>query len=292
MPILTLGVSDHDAAVIHAGALLLFLTQTPGLNTFWSRITHMARFGTRPNRSANFHQGIGYDAFLKQIHDVLEPSTYLEIGVGTGATLDLAHCTSVAIDSQFQLGINKAGSRAETYYFQMQSDEFFAKHDLRKFLPGGVDFVFLDGMHLYEYLLRDFINTEKYAHKKTIVAMHDCYPINLEVADREMNLDRRTDDTTRLWWSGDVWKLLPILRDYRPDLQVTVFDCPPTGLVIVKGLDSDAKALTNNHDEILAKYQNITLAEFGLNRFNTEFPTSDSRRYFEREAMWCFFDQH
>lgn len=209
----------------------------------------------RRGRSANFHQGIDYKAFLKQIHDVVEPSTYLEIGVYTGATLDFAHCTSVAIDSKFQLGVNAVGTRTETYYFQMQSDEFFAKHDLRKFLPGGVDFAFLDGMHLYEYLLRDFINTEKYAHKNTIVAMHDCYPINLEIADREMNLDQRTDEATRLWWTGDVWKLLPILRDYRPDLEVTVFDCPPTGLVIVEGLDSGAKALTNAYDEIVAKYQ-------------------------------------
>ena len=47
------------------------------------------------------------------------------------------------------------------------------KHDLRNFLPNGVDFAFLDGMHHFEYLLRDVLNTEKYSRKNSIVAFPD-----------------------------------------------------------------------------------------------------------------------
>ncbi len=35
----------------------------------------------------------------------------------------------------------------------------------------------------------------------------------------------------RIYWTGDVWKLIPILQRYRPDLQLTLFDAPPSGLV-------------------------------------------------------------
>ena len=161
--------------------------------------------------------------------------------------------------SEISLQGNPVGQRTETYLFQLKSDDFFAQHDLKKFLPDGVDFAFLDGMYHFEYLLRDFINTEKYSHKNTIVTLHDCYPVNTEIADRDENFDRRTDVATRTWWTGDVWKLLPILRDFRPDLDVAILDCPPTGLVVVQGLDPTPELLIDAYDGIVAKYQDITL---------------------------------
>ena len=108
-------------------------------------------------------------------------------------------------------------------------------------------------MHHFEYLLRDFINTEKYSHKGTIATLHDCYPVNTEIANRDMNYDRRVDVATRIWWAGDVWKLLPILRDFRPDLHVSILDCPPTGLVIVQGLDPRSETLIDAYGEILCE---------------------------------------
>jgi hypothetical protein len=225
-----------------------------------------------------FHGGVRYDFYLKHIHDTHKPKGYLEIGVETGATLAFAQCPAVAVDPRFQLQGNPIGPRAETYLFQMTSDAFFAKHDLTRFLSAGVDFAFLDGMHRFEYLLRDLLNTEKYAHRDTIVALHDCYPVNSEIADRDTNYHRRTNAATRAWWAGDVWKLLPILRDYRPDLKLTILDCPPTGLVIVRGFKSGAER-TIDAEEISAAYGNVTLDDFGIERFRTEFPTVDSKSF-------------
>ena len=140
--------------------------------------------------SSKFHQGIHYYDYLKQIHQVCKPSSYLEIGVETGQTLALAQCRAVAIDPIFKLlQGNPIDQRVETYFFQLRSDEFFAQHNLRAYLPDGVDFAFLDGMHHFEYLLRDFSNTEKYSNKNTIVALHDCYPVNTEIANRETRAD-------------------------------------------------------------------------------------------------------
>jgi hypothetical protein len=237
---------------------------------------------------SKFHQGIFYADYLRQVHQVLKPLSYLEIGVEYGATLAFAECRTVAIDPRFQLRGDLIGRRAETYFFQLKSDEFFARHNLKHFLPHGVDFAFLDGMHHFEYLLRDFINTEKYSRKNAVVALHDCYPVNTEIANREMDYDRRVDMATRIWWTGDVWKLLPILREFRPDLDVTVLDCPPTGLIIVQRLDPHSKVLRKAYGDIVARYRNVTLETFGIERFRGEFQTVDSRRLFQSHALKNF----
>lgn len=238
-----------------------------------------------PLSNGEFHEGVYYAEYLRQIHEVCKPSSYLEIGVGAGRTLAFAQCPAIAIDPNFQLREIVFGQRIETYLFQLKSDDFFAQFNLNAFLPGGVDFAFLDGMHHFEYLLRDLMNTEKYSHEDTIVALHDCYPVNTEMANREPNFHRRVDTTRRLWWTGDVWKLLPILRDYRPGLDVTILDCPPTGLIVVRGLDPGSKALSDAFDEIIAKYRDINLENFRIERFRKEFQTTDSRAVFQPDML-------
>ena len=90
-------------------------------------------------------------------------------------------------------------------------------------------------MHLFEFALRDFMNIERYSNKTSIVALHDCYPPNPDIAERVR---------TTAMWCGDVWKLLPIFSRYRPDLDVKVYDCPPVGIVLVSGLSRGNKVLS------------------------------------------------
>lgn len=249
----------------------------------WSLWPRTFRRKTSPLK---FHQGIHYRDYLKGIHRVRRPSSYFEIGVDTGATLALAECPAVAVDTKFRLREFAMGQRVETHLFQLSSDEFFARYDLRTFFPDGVDFAFLDGMHHFEFLLRDLVNTERYSHEQTIVALHDCWPVSVEVADREPNYHLRTDATTRHWWTGDVWKVLPILRDYRADLDVTFLDCPPSGLVVVRKLDAKSEVLKGAYDEIVSQYRDITLNTFGIERFREEFPTTDSRKASKRSSSY------
>jgi hypothetical protein len=257
----------------------------------WWRPAHWPKIKINLNKidsARGFHRGIYYRDYLKQVHEVWKPSSYLEIGVESGATLAFAECRSVAVDPQFRFHGNPIGRRAETHLFQMTSDAFFAQRNLPTFFPEGIDFAFLDGMHHFEYLFRDFFNTERYSHKKTIVALHDCHPTNSEMANREANYDRRDDATTRIWWTGDVWKLLPILREFRPDLDVAVLDCPPTGLVIIRGLDPTSDVLGNAYGEIVGRYRDVTLQDFGIERFRKEFPTKSSTDVFQPAALVNF----
>ncbi|MVA24475.1 hypothetical protein GOZ92_08490 [Agrobacterium vitis] len=75
----------------------------------------------------------------------------------------------------------------------MTSDAFFRDHDPRVILGRSPDVVFLDGLHQFEYLLRDFINSERIAHRDTVILLDDCLPINAEMTERVFNMAGRRD---------------------------------------------------------------------------------------------------
>jgi hypothetical protein len=55
-------------------------------------------------------------------------------------------------------------------------------------------------------------------------------------------------------WSGDVWKLVVILKKYRPDLSIHVVGAPPTGVCIVRKLDPASRVLAENHERLTAEF--------------------------------------
>src|SRR5205807_717979 len=142
------------------------------------------------------------------------------------------------------------------------SDEFFRSHTIRQFFPNGPDIAFLDGMHRFEYLLRDFINTERECHSRSLILMHDCLPTNERMAERSPRIDETEAHETRGCWTGDVWRMLPILRRHRPDLRLLVLDCPPTGLVACTHLNPESRLLSQNYHAIVDEFVQIELAEY------------------------------
>lgn len=191
--------------------------------------------------------GLDYLETLRRLHLFLKPKNYVEIGVDRGKSFELASLSTVAIgiDPQPKLQCEIAPSAK---IFQMTSDDFFQNHNLLKELQGQrVDFAFIDGLHLFEQALKDFINLEKYSHSNTVICFHDTFPLDEITARR----DRKTD-----FWSGDVWKVALILRKYRPDLKIFTVATRPTGLTIVTNLDSSSKILFKHYDDIVQEYMN------------------------------------
>ena len=135
--------------------------------------------------------------------------------------------------------------------FRQTSDTFFLENDLTLLLGGAADLAFLDGLHLFEFLLRDFINTEKHCVRNSIVVLHDCIPPDNHVARRN-EADRRLSHESEHpnWWAGDVWKVLPILKKFRPDLDINIFDAIPTGLVVITNLNPASLTLQENYFQI------------------------------------------
>jgi hypothetical protein len=181
---------------------------------------------------------------LDRIHQHLRPRTYLEVGVSKGMSLALVlpGTRAVGIDPEPHVSYPL---RRDTRVFSEPSDEFFNHRDLNGLLGGlPIDLAFIDGMHRFEFALRDFANLEKHAQKRTTVLVHDCYPINKETASRER---------TTSYWSGDVWKLIICLRKWRPDLRVSVIDVAPTGLGVITGLDPNSGLIQERYEDIVSE---------------------------------------
>jgi methyltransferase family protein len=189
-----------------------------------------------------------YQTLLYRIHRHLRPRTYLEIGVSEGKSLAqvLPETVVVGVDP-VSLALDPVSCSPKL--FSITSDRFFEEHDLSQELGGlPLDMAFIDGMHLFEFALRDFINIERSSHANTVILIHDCYPIDAETAARER---------TTLVWSGDVWKLIVCLKEYRPDLCVAVAASPYTGLGIVTRLDPVSTVLRDRYDEICERFTGL-----------------------------------
>jgi len=165
----------------------------------------------------DFYETLGW------IHEVLEPETYLEIGVHGGCSLAAVRPHTVAV------GIDPAPLQDDSRIFRLTSAEFFAQHDLRQVLGGKVVvFALIDGLHLFEQALEDLCNLERYAGPNTVIALHDTIPL-----DRETSMRRRTTE----FYTGDVWKMIPFLERHRPELEMITVAAAPTGLTLIRGLD-------------------------------------------------------
>lgn len=184
---------------------------------------------------------IPYLQYLERLHAQLEPDLYLEIGVRHGLSLALASGPAVGVDPNPDL---RAALSPDTRLYKGSSDLFFEEAD-REWLPRPVELAFIDGMHLFEYALRDFMNVERRARSGSTIVIDDIFPSHPAQAERE----RRT----RVW-TGDVWKLYAILAEYRPDLVLLPIDTHPTGLLLVAAADPGNTRLWQMYNPIVRRY--------------------------------------
>jgi hypothetical protein len=162
----------------------------------------------------------GYKEWLARFHEELEPKLYLEIGVQNGATLSLAR------DETLVFGVDPypyCKPSPNKFIFKMTSDEFFEKVGL----GGEVDLTFVDGMHRFEFALRDVLNAEQASAPGGTILVHDVLQISPETAGR---------DPIEGQWTGDVWKIIPVLKTMRSDLKLEVIECAPSGLLVITDL--------------------------------------------------------
>ncbi|RYF20900.1 MAG: class I SAM-dependent methyltransferase [Oxalobacteraceae bacterium] len=195
-----------------------------------------------------------YYRVLKQIHAIVQPRTYVEIGVRHGESWQLVgpDTHSIGIDPAPAIRYNITGNGK---LFEGTSDAFFAQYDPRALLEQmPIDLAFIDGMHLFENALTDFINIERSCHPGSHILIHDCLPIDAVTSARER---------TTAVWSGDVWKLIVCLTKERPDLRILVLDTAPTGLAVVTNCDPKSTHLSSRLDTIKQQYTQVPYATLG-----------------------------
>ena len=182
---------------------------------------------------------------LSTIHNWLRPRTYVEIGVAEGNSLLLAAPGTRAIGVDPAPMITRSLPPDTTVYAE-KSDDFFANRDVRALLGGlPVELGFIDGMHLFDFALRDFMNLERLCTPGSTILFDDCIPADRRSAGR----DRTTD-----FWTGDVWRVIPALKKYRPDLRIHTIAASPTGLCVVRGLDPGSRVIAENYEAIVKEF--------------------------------------
>lgn len=205
--------------------------------------------------------------FLLRVHEALKPEFYFEIGVQKGRSLLLSQGKAIGVDPMPAPNIRL---KPHQKIVKMSSDAFFFDK-ANILLTSPPELIFIDGMHLFEYALRDFINIEKYSDENTVVIIDDIFPSHPAQAERK----RRTR-----FWTGDVWKVYDILSMYRKDLKLSAIDASPTGVLVVEGLDPRSRVLDENYARILDDYIMMKLPESYVERVGAQ----DPERFLEE---WC-----
>lgn len=260
---------DYGSAVRHWQAVAALLQEAMP-SVYYERLAEAyAKVGKFPAGSSEEEslRGAGDKyALLEEIHRILKPGLYLEIGVQGGNSLRISRSRSIGVDPMLKAGLEPADGWT---LLRMTSDDFFARA-AERYLAEPPGLVFIDGMHLFEYALRDFMNVEAYSSERTVVVIDDIFPGHVAQAER----DRRTRA-----WTGDVWKLVKILEEHRPDLSIEKIDVYPTGVMVISGLDYRNVILSRSYDRIVAEWESAGLPD---RRIVERSGAVDPEDYFKR----------
>ena len=168
--------------------------------------------------------------FLAALHKVLRPRIYLEVGVQWGSSLVLAEAADVAygIDPNPLLFGAPQNQLPNQRVYSMTSDDFFEQH----FLTEPIDLAFIDGSHLIEDALVDFVNIQKRMRPGGVIVFDDVLPYNQAIAARE----QPPGD-----WTGDVWKLYYIIGEIYTagyiNSRPILVDTWPTGTMVLLNVE-------------------------------------------------------
>jgi hypothetical protein len=208
----------------------------------------------------------------------------MEIGTFEGASLRISECASLAIDPDFRISDDVVGSKPLCILAQTTSDNFFSEYDVLSLLGAPVDLAFIDGFHIFEYVLRDFIGTERSCHRRSVIVMDDCCPRDIYMTRRQLAADPTQQTRYEGYWTGDVWKLVPVLRQFRPDIELTFLDTTPTGVGVCMSLDPDSTVLSVHYAEIVEQWRDVSLAEYGMDRLLDDLRLGDASEWLNTVA--------
>ena len=111
---------------------------------------------------------------------------YLEIGCDKNQLF-----SKVNIDNKIGVDPVSGGNVRKT------SDDFFKEN------KSSFDIVFIDGLHTYEQVKRDILNSVNFLLDEGIILVHDCMPDSL---------GKQAVPRYKMQWNGNVWKAIVDLR--------------------------------------------------------------------------------
>ena len=131
---------------------------------------------------------------------------YLEIGCDKNQLF-----SKVNIDNKIGVDPVSGGNVRKT------SDDFF------KETTASFDIVFIDGLHTYEQVKKDILNSVNCLLDEGIILVHDCMPDSL---------GKQAVPRYKMQWNGDVWKAIVDLRQQE---NLEIYTCEiDQGIAIIK----------------------------------------------------------
>ena len=160
-------------------------------------------------------------------------TSYLEIGCFKDETFN-------QINIKKKIGVDPVSGGN----LRMTSDKFFIENK-EKF-----DLIFIDGLHVYEQVIKDIFNSIKVLKENGIILVHNCLPRKLWY-----QTPTRMSDT----WNGDVWKAIVECRTLE---NIDTYTClADEGIGVIK-VQKNNNLLNIN----LSNFKNLKYKEYYTNR--------------------------
>ena len=153
-------------------------------------------------------------------------TNYLEIGCDQNQLF-----SKVLIENKIGVDPVSGGNIRKT------SDDFF-KENVNKF-----DIVFIDGLHTYEQVKKDILNSVNFLNENGIILVHDCMPDSL---------GKQAVPRYKMQWNGDVWKAIVDLRQ-KENLDIYTCEMDQGIGIISNRKNSSVLKLTKPIDKIKFK---------------------------------------
>ena len=232
------------------------------------------------------HDFTSYNGRISYLSGLNNARKYLEIGVWSGSTFfPVKIPIKVAVDPRFVF--NPADHKKDgTYFLEITSDEFFLKLDRRELSfdaetsPEKIKFdvIFIDGYHTFEQSFKDFENSLRYSHEKTLWLIDDTVPSDAYSALPDPAVSRykrKLAGLERGDWHGDVFKTIFAIHDRYPEIsyctlmganpQTVLWRAPKSGRVPVFSSLTEIKKTTYydmiRHGKLMMPVPDETLPE-------------------------------
>ena len=182
----------------------------------------------------NFNKKINYNFpenyfrwdLIKYLEDKYKFNSYLEIGCDKNQLF-----SRVNIKKKFGVDPTSGGNIKKT------SDEFFFDN------TETFDLVFIDGLHEYNQVKNDIINSLKFLNENGIILVHDCL---------HDSMSKQAVPRYRMTWNGDVWRAIVDLRQ-RNDIEIYTCEMDQGIGVIQKKRNSDVLQVDKAVDKLMFK---------------------------------------
>jgi len=160
--------------------------------------------------------------------------TYLEIGCDENQNFnEIDVCEKIGVDPKKGGNVKKTSDK----FFQINKKNF--------------DCIFIDGLHTYEQVKNDVLNSINVLNENGIIFLHDCLP---------KSYFHQAVPRSRNTWNGDVWKIIVEFRTKENFDTCTCFIDEGVGIIIKKKNRSILKKKIENFKKITFKefYYNYT----------------------------------